>query len=120
MAKTEYNDWELFGSRVKNERKRLGLTREKLSEMIDRTENYLLSLEKGDKRCSIHTIHQLSKALRIPVDDLLYGKKMEEKDYSNKQIIESIINKCDEKELEVIKNVITAIYPNFNNIIKKE
>lgn len=120
MAKTEYNDWEMFGARVKHQRIMLGLTREKLSEMIDRTENYLLSLEKGDKRCSIHTIHQLSKALRISVDELLYGKQMDDKNYSNKQIIQSIIDRCDEKELEVIKNVITAIYPDFKDIVKEK
>ena len=40
MARNEYKDWTGFGSRVKDNRKKLGLTREKLSEMIDRTENY--------------------------------------------------------------------------------
>ena len=118
MARNEYKDWTGFGSRVKDNRKKLGLTREKLSEMIDRTENYLISLEKGDKSCSVHTVHQLSKALKVPADDLLYGKKMEEKDYSNKEILKTIIDRCDEAELKAIKEVIVAMYPNFRDIIK--
>ena len=116
MAKGEYKDWIGFGSRVKDNRKKLGLTREKLSEMIDRTENYLISLEKGDKSCSVHTVHQLSKALKISADDLLYGKKMEDKDYSNKEILQTIIERCNENELKIIKEVIVAMYPNFKDI----
>lgn len=117
MARNEYKDWTGFGSRVKDNRKKLGLTREKLSEMIDRTENYLISLEKGDKSCSVHTVHQLSKALKVQADDSLYGKKVEEKDYSNKEILKTIIDRCDEAELKIIKEVIVAIYPNFRDII---
>ena len=118
MARNEFKDWEGFGSRVKMNRKMLGLTREKLAEMIDRTENYLLSLEKGDKSCSVHTVHQLSKALRVQTDTLLYGDKAKEKDYSDKEIIENIINRSTSEELKVIKNVIVAIYPDFNDIVK--
>lgn len=44
--KLEYEGWKKFGARVKKCRKALGLTREKFSEMIDRTENYVLSIEK--------------------------------------------------------------------------
>lgn len=118
MTRNEYKDWIGFGARVKDNRNMLGLTREKLCEMINRSENYLISLEKGDKSCSIHTVHQLSKALKVSTDYLLYGEKVEEKDYSDKEILQSIINKCDEKELKVIKEVIVAMYPNFKDIIK--
>ena len=118
MARNEYQDWIGFGSRVKDNRLKLGLTRDKLSEMINRTENYLISLEKGDKSCSVHTVHLLSKALKVPADDLLYGEKVEEKNYKDKEILENIINRCNEKELKVIKDVIVAMYPNFKDIIK--
>lgn len=43
---------------------------------------------------------------------------MEEKNYSDKEIIEAIIDRCDENELKVIKEVIVAMYPNFKDIIK--
>ena len=41
----------------------LGMTTEKLAENIDRTENYVIRFEKGEKTCSIHTLYQLSKVL---------------------------------------------------------
>ena len=118
MTRKEYTDWIGFGARVRKNRKMLGLSREKLSEMIDRSENYLLSLEKGDKSCSLHTVHQLKQALKVSADNLLYGEQMEEKNYSDKEIIQNIINRCSEKELKVIKDVIIAMYPNFKDIIK--
>lgn len=120
MARNEYKDWVGFGARVKHNRTMIGLTREKLSEMIDRTENYLISLEKGDKSCSVHTVHQLSKALKVPTDNLLYGEKVEEKEFKDKEILQNIINRCDSKELKVIKDVIVAMYPNFKDIISKD
>lgn len=120
MARNEYKDWAGFGARVKNNRTMLGLSRDKLSEMIDRTENYLISLEKGDKSCSVHTVHLLSQALKVPTDNLLYGEKVEEREYKDKEILQNIINRCDETELKVIKDVIVAMYPNFKDIIKKD
>lgn len=120
MARNEYKDWDVFGTRIREYRKQIGLTTEKLSEMIDRTETYLILLEKGYRSCSLHTVHMLSKALKIPVDTLLYGEKMKDKDYTDKEIIKSIIDRCDEKELAAIKDVIVAMYPHLENVISKK
>lgn len=115
----EYGDWNGFGQRVRATRKSLGLTVENLAEMIDRTENFINRVEKGEKSCSIHTIHQISKSLRVSTDVLLYGEIMKEKEYSDKEIVQNIINKCDEQELVVIKQLILAVFPKFEDIINK-
>lgn len=118
MYRNEYKDWAGMGVRVKKNRKMLGMTTEKLAENIDRTENYIIRFEKGEKTCSIHTLYQLSKALKVPTDELLLGKDMQDKDYTDKEILQTIIDRCTEKELKVIKEVIVAMYPNFKDIIK--
>lgn len=118
MTRREYTNWVSFGSRVRYNREKIGLSREKLAEMIDRSENYLISLEKGDKSCSIHTLHQLSQSLKISADYLLYGDKLEDKKFTNKEILQTIIERCNEKELKIIKDVIVAMYPNLKNITK--
>lgn len=120
VDKREYEDWKGFGARVKKYRKSIGMTREKLSEMIDRTENYVLSIEKGDKSCSVHTLHQICKSLKVSADQLLYGEdETVKKEYNNKKILQEIIERCNEEELEIIKDLIVAIYPNFNKIINE-
>ena len=118
MTRREYNNWIAFGSRVRANREKLGLSREKLAEMIDRSENYLISLEKGDKSCSIHTLHQLSVSLKVSADDLLYGEKLESKNYTDREILQSMIERCNENELKVIKDVIVAMYPHLKEITK--
>ena len=120
-TRREYSDWYNFGKRVKSYRKRLGLTVEKLADMIDRTENYINRLEKGDNSCSVHTIHQLSQALRVPTDVLLYGSEsMKEKDeYSDREIIINVVNSCNNEELQVIKDLMLAVFPKFKDILKK-
>lgn len=120
MYKYEYNDWFNFGKRVRMYRKSLGLTIEQLAELTDRTVNYINRIENGEKSCSIHTIHQLSKSLRVSTDVLLYGELVKkEEEYSNKQLIDNIISHCSSNELEVIKNVIIALYPKFKDIIEE-
>lgn len=122
LDKKEYTDWKGFGERIKNSRESLGLTREKFSEMIDRTENYELSLEKGDKSCSIHTLHQICSSLKEPADYILYGDAMRKNiknNGTNKEVLIEIINRCNDEELEVIKDLIVATYPNLKKIINK-
>ena len=117
----EYTDWRNFGERVKNNREKIGLSKERFSEMINRSESYVKELDKGNKSCSVHTLHQVCKALRVSPNELLYGKAEEmdvKQEYSDKEIISNIIARCNECELETIKDVIIAIYPKFSKIIE--
>ncbi len=114
----EYQDWKGFGARTKNNRVAIGLTKETFAGMINRSENYISELEKGNSSCSVHTLHQISKALKVPSDNLLYEEnEMYMKDeYSSKEILKNIIDRCNEEELEVIKALIVAAYPNLDKM----
>lgn len=117
----EYTDWKNFGKRVKEYKKQIGISNEKFAEMVNRSENYLNELEKGNNSCSVHTLHQISKALKIPADKLLYGEISDIKDeYCNKDIILNIINRCNIQELETIKDVIVSLYPHLNEVVEKK
>lgn len=114
MNGKEYNDWKNFGIRVKNSRNSLGMTVEKLAEKSDRTENFINRIESGKKSCSIHTLYQFSKALQVSSDTLLFGKDIEDRQYADREIINNLLDKCDEKQLKVVKDVLVAICPNFD------
>lgn len=118
MDGKEYNDWNNFGIRVKNARNSIGMTIEEVAEKTNRTENFIARIESGKKSCSIHTLHQLSKALHVTIDDLLYGKKVEGKNYSDKEIINNIIKKCNEKQLKIVRDVLIAMFPNIDELLK--
>lgn len=118
MNGKEYNDWKNFGIRVKNTRNSLGMTVEKLAEKSERTENFINRIESGKKSCSIHTLYQFSKAMKVSSDTLLFGGKMEEKNYPDREIINNLLDRCDEKQLKIIKDVLVAICPNFEDLNK--
>lgn len=122
--KMEYKNWRQFGIRVRKSRESIGLTRERFADMINRTENYVLSLEKGDKGCSVHTLYQICNALKVSANYLLYGdddmKKMTDENKNDKQILAEIINRINDKEAKVLREVIVAIYPNLKEIIEEE
>lgn len=116
----EYQDWIGFGERTKQYRTQIGISKEKFAEMINRSENFVSDLEKGKTSASVHTVHQISKALKVSTDNLLYGEKMSKnKEYTNKEILQNIIDRCDEEELEVLKDIIIATYPNLRKIKNK-
>lgn len=115
----EYQDWNGFGARTKNYRMAIGLTKETFANMINRSENYISELEKGNSSCSVHTLYQISKALKVTSDNLLYEESevYMKDEYNNKEILKNIIDRCNEEELEVIKALIVAAYPNLDKMI---
>ena len=41
------------------------------------------------------------------------------KEYTNKEILKNIIDKCDEEELMILKDIILATFPNLSKIKTK-
>ena len=116
----EYTDWKGFGRRTKKYRKQINLTKEKFAEIINRSDNFVSELEKGNVGCSIHTLHQISKVLKVSTDSILYGEEKEEKqDYTDKEILKEIINRCNKEELAVIREIIVALFPNLDTVVKE-
>ena len=116
----EYKDWKGFGSRVKRCREQINITKERFAEEIGRSENFVAEIEKGNTSCSVHTLHKISEVLRVPTDTLLYGKVENMKESkSNKEILEEIINRCSDEEIQVITDIIIATYPNLYKIVEK-
>lgn len=109
MSGKEYKDWKNFGIRLKNARNSKGMTVEKLAEKSDRTENFIFRIESGKKSCSVHTLYQLCKAMNITSDSLLFGENVQVVEYKDREIIENILNNCDEKQLKAIKEVLIAM-----------
>lgn len=111
MRKNEFYDWTKFAERLRKNRAISGLTLEQLAEKIDRSDNYVARLEKGQRGCSIYTLCQLSEVLDVSVDELLLGKKKNENQNSEKkQQLLDIIDKCDSQQLDLISDVILTLY----------
>ena len=117
----DYKDFKGLGKRTKMYREQINMSKEKFAEKINRSENFVAELEKGNVGASVHTLHQISQTLKISVDSLLYGEVNDMKhEYKNKEILHEIIDRCTEEELEVIKDVIVALYPNLGKVLDEK
>lgn len=62
-----------IGSRIKTERKNRGISQEKLAETISVTPHYIYEIERGMKAMSLETLINISEAIEISTDYILFG-----------------------------------------------
>lgn len=60
-----------FGNKIKEERLKLNLSQEKLALEADVDRTYVNDIEKGSRNVSLVIAFKLSKALNIPLSNLL-------------------------------------------------
>ncbi len=66
-----------IGLKVKLERVKRGLSREKLAEMADLHTGTIGTIERGEKEPSITTLEQIAAALNIEFEDLINVSNVE-------------------------------------------
>ena len=64
-----------IGGRIKSKRKSVGLSQEKLAEIIFVSPHYIYEIERGTKSMSLETLMNLSKALKLSTDYILFGNQ---------------------------------------------
>lgn len=58
---------------IRRRRKEMGITQERLAELSALHHNYVGEVERGEKNISVDTLVRISRALDIPVAELLRG-----------------------------------------------
>ena len=87
-----------IGKRVRKTREHYKLTREQLAEMANISPQFLVHIENGTKSMTVNTICNLSRALNISADYLLFG--MEDTDFNRTLATEALASMLpEEKEL---------------------
>lgn len=66
---------EKFGNRIRELRKKEGLTQEKLAELAGMDFSYLNMIETGKKNPSLQRIARLARVLKVPLFELFIFKK---------------------------------------------
>ena len=64
-------DYRMLGKRIREERLRLNLTQERLSEDIESSTAYLGQIERGERSLTLDKLVRLAKRLGVTVDYLL-------------------------------------------------
>ena len=60
-----------FGTRLREIRKKKGMSQEKLAELAGLHRTYVSSVERGGRNVSLLNIERLAKALDVPMKDLM-------------------------------------------------
>jgi transcriptional regulator with XRE-family HTH domain len=100
-------DNQAIGERIRDEREKLRLTREKFAEMLGLSPLYIGQLERGERQMSLDTLVKVSDYLHISTDYLIYGSTPENE--IKKSRIITLLNKCSKNELSFIESIIILI-----------
>ena len=84
-----------IGQKIKELRKRKGFSQEKLSEMIDISQNALSLIENGENFFTSDTLEKLITAFDIEPEELFNFKHLQPKDNLMEEIIKMLENQPD-------------------------
>ncbi len=117
-----------IGKRIRQEREKLGISRQEFAEIITLSEYYVGQLERGERQMSLPVLVNISNCLHVSLDYLVGGRANQDIDHirevqnrydTSKQNIDAEIKelliKCTEKELNLIKKLIKTILPYIKN-----
>ncbi|KNZ68633.1 transcriptional regulator, XRE family [Thermincola ferriacetica] len=124
MKKKSEIDHKAIGQRIREEREKLELSREKFAEIIGLSDYYVGQLERGERQMSLRVLFKIAKCLHVSLDYLIFGKTVHDtyqvqdarntykavEDNKYKEI-NILLDKCSPEELELVKKLIKTILP---------
>ena len=114
-------DYKAIGTRIRIARIKIGITQEKLSEVINLSPTHMSNIETGTTKVSLTTIVNIANALSVTVDDLLCENIIHARvQYEND--IQHILETCDDYEIRIVKELLISIISalKHNEALKKQ
>ncbi len=106
------------GLRIRSEREKLGLSREKFAEIIGLSSFYIGQLERGDRKMSVDTLANISIYLNVSVDYLLYGYTYYMENISILEAFDDIYKESMDDELKELLNILKGSSKEQISLIK--
>jgi len=100
-----------IGDKIRTEREKFGVSREKLAELINLSPFFVGQIERGERKMSINTLINVSECLHISIDYLFFGEVYKEVEETE---LHSLIRRCSEKEVRVIEEITKIILPHIS------
>ncbi len=109
MDKINYKE---IGNRIRQRRKELKLTQEKLSEILEITPTYISEIERGTGISSLATITKLSKVLKLDLDYLVFGISDTNIDKTFSKILNKIPKENQKLYIDICENIANTFINN--------
>lgn len=94
-----------IGKRIRSKRKELGMSQEKLSEMVEISVTHMSHIETGNTKLSLPVLVKVANALKVGADELLCDTLVSSKQIYNNEIA-NLLEGCDNTQIRVITDVI--------------
>lgn len=101
-----------IGKRIKQRRKELSLTQEKLSEMLEISPTYISEIERGTGIPSLATITKLGNILKLDLDYLILGISDTNIDKTFSKILEKIPKENQKLYISLCENIANTFIKN--------
>lgn len=105
---SDYDVQHEFGLRVRENRKKQGLTQEQLAEAINKSVDTVSNIERGFMSTRLKTAATIAAVLGVPLSDLFYIVPRTEEEKEQEQAICELIelaDRCDPRTLEALIQV---------------
>lgn len=104
----ELNYFEM-GKRIREKRKELKLTQEKLSEIIDVSPSYIGEIERGTSITSLATICKICNSLNTDLDYIVFGITSNNINHTFKEIFSTIPKKNQKLYINLCSNIANSL-----------
>lgn len=106
-------DYKRLGERIREERRKLGLTQAQLAEAIDISDTYMGSIERGERSLTLDTLVRLVNRLGVTVDYLL-ADSVPDSDSNIMEQFKQIIDGQSIERKQMAVNVLRTMFAYFN------
>ena len=106
-------DRKILGQRIREERLRLKLTQEQLSERIDVTASYLGAVERGEKSMTLEKLIDLINVFDVSMDYIL-SDFIQPRVNENNNDISDLINNMNDHQRKLTIEIAKLIQKNYS------
>lgn len=94
-----------IGKRIKEGRKKIGITQEKLAEKIDVSPSYISEIERGSSICSLQVLVDIAHILNLNLEYLVNDINKKNIDTSFSEILNEIPKNYQKLYINICKNI---------------
>ena len=104
-------DYKLIGLRVKDKRRSISLTQEKMSELLNVSVGYVSQIERGITKPNLEMLSAISKILKCDIAELISNTTVEKSDFLNREINE-LLSGMTSKQKQMLMDIAEIIKRN--------
>jgi len=108
MYQKQKFDMTAFGQAVKEAREKQGLSREKLSEILDLSPRYFMYIETRGQHMSLQKLYEIATLFNISIDQFFFTDKSDSKTTQRRQL-DVMLDSMEEKDLSVVAKIAETI-----------